>query len=369
MLIFIDSNIFFNNWYLKSPLFELLANYVSNECATVLISEVVCEEVNAKFHSERESAAKELFKAAQRATTFESNPKPAVVTAQEEKYDFRVILEGRFENLTVVPYDTVPHSQLVTRAVNSVRPFRENEKGYRDSLMWLSLIEYLKAGHSNRDGSELAFINANVNDFFQKAPTGFKLHADLETDLSKAGLSGKFRPFTSLKAFADEEIDKVLHSVRHEEFEEQFGSKMEELAANAAINYLQQMSLPATQEFLEDADLPRRCTRAIRKFAVEDYEGVEDPKVLHFSKLSDESLYVNYQFHLLTVGYTVEVSPEDYLANVDEFNEEFINIDVQERFVQMQTLRRIYFDASLTFAPISKEFTAISIDRAVARSL
>ena len=367
MLIFIDTNIFFNHWHLKAPLFELLANYVSNERATVLVSEVVCEEVTAKFQSERASAAKELTKAVRRATDFQSDPKPAVAPALDEVYDFQAILKARFENLTVVPYDTVPHSLLVPRAISSVRPFRENEKGYRDSLMWLSLLEHLKAKHSNR--GELVFINANSNDFFRTDPAGLKLHADLEADLSKAGFSGTFRPFTSLKDFADAEIDKVLHSIRHEEFEERLGSEMEDLAADAAIDYLQQMSLPVAQNFLEDAELPRRCARAIRAFTVEDHEGVEDPEVLSLSTLSDGSLYVQYRFNLLTCMYTVEVSTEDYWANVDEFNEEFINIDVQERLVQMQTFRRVDFDASLAFEPSSDEFTSVSIDRAVARPL
>lgn len=367
MLIFIDTNIFFNHWYLKAPLFELLANYVSNQRATVLVSEVVCEEVNAKFQSERSSAAKELTKAVHRATNFQSDPKPAVVPALDEGYDFRSILKARFENISVVPCDTVPHSLLVTRAINSVRPFRENEKGYRDSLMWLSLLEHLKTEHSNR--GELVFINANSNDFFRTDTTGLTLHADLEVDLSKAGFSGRLRPFTSLKDFADAEIDKVLHSIRHEEFEERLGSEMEDLAADAAIDYLQQMSLPVAQNFFEDAELPGRCARAIRTFTVEDFEGVEDPEVLSLSTLSDGSFYIQYRFNLLTVMYTVEVSTEDYLANVDEFNEEFINIDVQERLVRMQTFRRIDFDASLSFKPSSDEFTSVSIDRAVARPL
>ncbi|MBX3658472.1 MAG: DUF4935 domain-containing protein [Ramlibacter sp.] len=368
MLIFIDTNIFFNHWHLRAPLFELLANFVGNERATVLVSDVVCEEMNAKFRSERASAGKDLAKAIRRASDFQLEPQPIVAPALDETYDFREILKARFENLTIVSCDTVPHSLLVARAIGSVRPFRDNEKGYRDSLMWLSLLAHLRTEHSNR--GQLVFINANSNDFFRIDSTGLKLHADLEADLSKEGFSGTLRPFTSLKDFADAEIDKVLHSIRHEEFEERLGSEMEELAADAAIDYLQQMSLPAAQEFLEeDADLPRRCARAIRTFTVEDYEGVEDPEVLSLSTLSGGSLYVQYRFNLLTVMYTVEVSTEDYLANVDEFNEEFINVDVQERLVQMQTFRRIDFDASLAFEPKAEEFTSVSIDRAVPRPL
>lgn len=367
MLIFIDTNVFFNHWFLRAPLFDLLTNYVSNERATVLVSEVVCEEMTAKFRAERSSAAKELAKALRRACDFQRNPSATAVPALEENYDFRAILTAHFENLELVPFDAVPHSTLVPRAISAVRPFRDNEKGYRDSLMWLSLLSHLKEMHANR--GDLVFINANSHDFFRTDGTTLKLHADLEADLSKVGFTGTLRPFLSLKDFADAEIDKVLHSINHEEFEERFGSEMEDLASDTAIDYLQQMGLPAAQELLEDADLPRRCARAIRSFTVDDYEGVEDPEVLSLSALTAESLYVQYRFNLLTVMYTVEVSTEDYLANVDEFKEEFINIDVQGRLTQMQTFRRIDFDASLAFDPKSEDFTSVSIDRATPRPL
>lgn len=367
MLIFIDTNVFFNHWHLRAPLFDLLANYVSNERATVLVSEVVCEEMNAKFRSERTSAEKELAKALRRATDFQFDPKTIVAPALDEEYDFRVILAARFENLKIVSFDTVPHSLLVPRAISAIRPFRDNEKGYRDSLMWLSLLEYLRTKHSNR--GELVFINANSHDFFRTDSTELKLHPDLEVDLSKGGFDGILRPFNSLKDFADAKIDKVLHSIKHEEFEERFGDEMERLAADEAIDYLQKMSLPATQEFLEEAELPRRCARAIRSFEVEDFEGVEDPEVLSLSPLMGGSLYVRYRFNLLTVIFTVEVSTEDYLGNLDEFDEEFINVDVQDRLVQMQMCRRIDFDASISFEPKSEEFISVSIDRAVPRPL
>jgi len=127
--------------------------------------------------------------------------------------------------------------------------------------------------------------------------------------------------------------------------------------------------LPAAQEFLENAELPRRCARAIRSFTVQDYEGVENPEVVSLSALAGGSLYFQYRFNLLTAMYTVEVSTKDYMANIDEFDEEFINIDIQERLTKMQNFCRIDFDASLTFNPQSDEFTSVSIDRAVPRPM
>lgn len=367
MLIFIDTNVFFNHWYLKAPLFELLANYVCNEGATVLVSEVVCEEMNAKFRVERASAAKELTKALRRATDFQLAPSVTSAPALDETYDFRSILATRFEAIEFVSFDAVPHSALVPRAIGAIRPFRDNEKGYRDSLMWLSLVAHLKSVHANK--GDLIFINANSSDFFRTEGTALKLHSDLEADLFRQGFAGTVRPFTSLKDFADGEIDKVLHSIKHEEFEERFGAEMEDLAAETAVDYLQQMALPAAQELLEDADLPRRCARAIRSFTVEDAEGVEDPEVVALSALTGGSLYVQYRFNLVTVMYAVEVSTEDYLANIDEFDDEFINVEVQDRLTRMETFRRIDFDASLTFDPTSGEFTSVSVDRAAPRPM
>ncbi|MFZ2855154.1 MAG: PIN domain-containing protein [Rhodocyclaceae bacterium] len=364
---FIDTNVFFNHGFLRAPLFELLANYVSNEGATVLVSDVVCEEMNAKFRSERAAVTKELAKGLRRATDFQSKPTVPQALALDEAYDFRAVLTGRFKNLRFVPFESVPHALLVSRAINATRPFRDSEKGYRDSLMWLSLLSFMKEKYAGPE--DLIFINANANDFFKAEPTGTTLHPDLEADRVREGIAGNVRPFLSLKEFADAEIDRVLHSIKHEEFEDRLGNEMEELAAEAAISYLQQMPLPDGQKFLEDAELPRRCARALRSFSVEDYEGVEDPEVLSLSALAGGVLYVQYRFNLLTVMFTAEVSTDDYLASRDEFDEEFINIDVQERITQMQTFRRIDFDASFTFNPGLNEFTSIAVDQAVPRPL
>lgn len=367
MLIFIDTNVFFNHWYLRAPLFELLANYVSNEGATVVISEVVCAEMNAKFRAEQASAVKEFAKALRRVADFQLSTSATSEPSLDQDYDFRAVLTARFENLEFVPFDSVPHSTLVPRAIRAIRPFRDNEKGYRDSLMWLSLVAYLKSEYAN--SGEVVFINANSNDFYKAEGTSLKLHADLDGDLSKEGFAGNFRIFTSLKDFADAEIDKALHSIKHEEFEEHFGSEIERFAAAAAIDHLQQMALEDAQKLLEDADLPRRCARTIRSFSVEDHEGLEDPDVLSISALTDGLLYVEYEFNLLTVMFTVEVSTEDYLANIEDFNQEFINIDMQERLTQMQTFRRIDFDMSLTFDTKSEDFASASVNRVSPRPM
>ncbi len=91
----------------------------------------------------------------------------------------------------VLAYPTVAHQELVARALARKRPFAENGSGYRDALIWHSLLELLRAGES-----PFAFITANTRDFGE-APN---LHPDLAADLLAEGLDpANLRLFRTLE--------------------------------------------------------------------------------------------------------------------------------------------------------------------------
>ena len=239
---------------------------------------------------------------------------------------------------------------------------------YREGLK--ANVPYKKARYLKKSTArnlKLAFINANSNDFFDKAASGLSLHPHLMDDLTAHGVRVEIVPYTSLKDFITSEVDPVLHSVRHEQFEEEHGDEMEELASAAAERYLQDMAILEMQSFIEASGLPRHLTRLIRSFSVEDREGVEDPCINSLSALNDGSLYIGYGFNLLTVFYTVVVDLDDYLANREDFEEYFLNVDLSERSVTLDFFRRCDFEAGLVYRPGLNEFTSVSIDTASLR--
>jgi hypothetical protein len=67
----------------------------------------------------------------------------------EPDIEYRTYLLERFdENLgiDVLPWPGVGHERLVSRAINRIPPFDEKGGGYRDSLVWASVVELAMAG-------------------------------------------------------------------------------------------------------------------------------------------------------------------------------------------------------------------------------
>lgn len=49
MYLLIDTNIFFDNWFLNSPQFKLLGNFCNNTGIKVLLPQIVLQEVENKY--------------------------------------------------------------------------------------------------------------------------------------------------------------------------------------------------------------------------------------------------------------------------------------------------------------------------------
>ncbi len=363
--LFIDTNVFFNHWFLRSAHFNLISNYVKNESVTVLISEVVCLEMDAKFKSESEAAMRELARTQRRLSDFQSVASSLAPSSVSENYKFEEVLRDRFTRVEIIPFDAVPHSTLVHRAISATRPFRDGEKGYRDSLIWLSLLDYLKKLPRRRQ--RVFFINSNASDFYEKSDVAPALHSQLARDWEEAALDIDLRLYASLKEFVERDVDTVLHHVSHEDFEEEFGSEMESLAGDAGLDYLRVMPLADMRSLLEDGGVSVRCARTIFEFSVTDFEGVEDAEIVSLSRLDGRSLHAEYRFNLLTVIYDVRVPTSNFLANESDYEDDFINIEVEGAMTNMQFYARCDFEASFTYDKELKKFTSVSIDRAALR--
>lgn len=127
LMIFIDSNIFFNNWYLRNANFAVLANYLSNEGASLLLSEVVRQEVEAKFNAERDTLQKSLMKDLRRVEDFQQPPRPIVSPPFDDAFNFIEVVNDRFDSVELVGLDDVSNRDLVPRAINAKRPFRDGD--------------------------------------------------------------------------------------------------------------------------------------------------------------------------------------------------------------------------------------------------
>jgi hypothetical protein len=79
----------------------------------------------------------------------------------------------------VLPYPLTTHAELLRRDLDRRKPFNEKGRGYRDALIWESILE-LAAKSEN----EIVLVSRNAGDF---GKDGF-LHPDLAQDLIQRGL-------------------------------------------------------------------------------------------------------------------------------------------------------------------------------------
>lgn len=95
---------------------------------------------------------------------------------------------------TVLPTSKVDHDVLADREIRRIRPCKPDGKGARDTLMWLSLLDYLQTKPDSR-----VFLVSNDDDFRLGGRDRAKLHPDLVRDIEGADLDPDlFRIFSSL---------------------------------------------------------------------------------------------------------------------------------------------------------------------------
>jgi hypothetical protein len=78
-------------------------------------------------------------------------------------------------------------AQLLKRSIKRTKPFNKGDKGFRDTVIWLGVVELV------RKYNRVSFISANTTDYAD----GARLHDDLEADLKPVLPEGfQFKYFT-----------------------------------------------------------------------------------------------------------------------------------------------------------------------------
>jgi hypothetical protein len=170
--VVLDTTELRRDWLLVGFRMQLLATRASHSSLTVNVPASVLEELIA--HHERESvvAAQGHVKAVQAMSRLGLRGP----TEQFVPLDYRAYLVERFDEIlgfTTLTWPQVSHETLVGRAVHRVPPFDTKGGGYRDSLVWASVLELATAG------SDVVLVSADRG---FADPQG-ELHPDLKAEV------------------------------------------------------------------------------------------------------------------------------------------------------------------------------------------
>lgn len=205
MKIILDSSILIKDFRQIKGITVLLLENLKSLNYSLVIPEVVIEETINKYkealaeHSGKVQGSIKAIKILRNAF-WDDSYKPHDILKLVTEY--RNFLENHFKqySATILPIPQVPHNQLLSRDLNRKKPFSESGKGYRDALIWYSILDYAK---SNK--GEIVFISSNTNDFSNAEKVDW--HADLLKDIKElSNKSVKLTYYSNTTSFLEKYV-------------------------------------------------------------------------------------------------------------------------------------------------------------------
>lgn len=356
MLVFIDTNILYNDFYMKKIQFELIS-----KVGTIVLGEVVIDEACKKYR-ERLIESYNALKNDERSIN-ELIHKPlnfSSIDIESEAQEYRDFLEMySFENGMgeTVDYPTISHKDVVARAIMGKKPFKPDGKdGYRDYMVWLSCLELAK----RYTLEEIHFITQNISDFSADNKENKNLlHNDLLEDLKKYGIeSSRFYYWTNLKDFIERSIKPQIAVLENYEC-----IKMQIKSVIAHTDILQDFINNSIIGLdLSPYGLLFPCTNSFLKSI--DSSDVEIDEITDI----DEK---HYLIELKIDGICI-IEGEMLLSNYYELEKEYkqngwvMDIDVVERKdkdnITVQTMMQLYIHVNGKYCTSDKSISLLQID-------
>ncbi len=344
MIIFIDTNIFFNNWYLENANFKYLFNYLENTNSKLAISEIVCEEVDGKFKSEFSKIKNQYEDSFKRLNTFLQEKTFSTPNTFNIDYSFKKEVINSTDNTLFVNYNNISNEVLVNRAINRTRPFKDEDKGFRDTLIWLSFIQFLD---QETVDDRIAFISNNPTDFYDNSKTG--LHPDLLDDIKKMGLENEFNIYHSIKEFIDKEVDKEHNKYSPNQILEDFIYESENQIEDEISHFINFLPASESQSFLRNSEGELSTIPHITGFDFVIIEGTEDPELLNWAITNDSDLYIELYLNLRRVEFRFSIPITVYTNRKKYFDNSFFNIEEDEDVVTLSIIKRPHLNISFNF--------------------
>lgn len=142
-IIVLDTNAFTRDWLVTGLKFELLEHLGSIDYGppfTVCVPAVAFEELIANHGRAVAAAEGALINLQKERRDLGLGP----VVPETRAFDYPRYLAERFDErlgFTILPLPTTAHEELVRRAVNRVAPFDKDGDGYRDALIWATVVD------------------------------------------------------------------------------------------------------------------------------------------------------------------------------------------------------------------------------------
>ncbi len=134
----------------------------------LVVSEVSIREAGRQFRRKAAKAERDLGSEAATlrglgiSVEYDAEALDSGVERAGQGYEERLRQRLTEHGATILPLPDVSHDDLLERDLATRKPFNESGKGYRDSLIWEALLEYLAEAPP---GQEVVLVTGNSKDF------------------------------------------------------------------------------------------------------------------------------------------------------------------------------------------------------------
>lgn len=370
MKIIFDSNIFIADFNFKSSYFAILEDcLILDTSITVIILSVVLEEVINKYQERLLESWNQIQKPLYKFRDLAGNDSVSIHTLNLDIKDFVDLYKKNLHNslqklrCDYFNYPSVSHETLLRKDLSRKKPFSIEGKGYRDSLIWYSIIEIIQT--KSEDNEEIVFVTNNPKDFFEE--NSHNLHKDLLEDLSKNDINlDRIKCFANLKDLVEKlwnniPNNKLLSKIEIARIEEDYEFCLEDEIKYGLLDIKQDIIENEVKLQLEKI-IPREPQ--VSDLNLVNLDICDDLQIDKVFLLKDKSLFINFQAeYTLAVEFFIDKS-EYYSYYGDESIDVEIDDDDWNEYV-MSAHRYVSmiakFNAKLDIA--SKEFVLFEVEQ------
>jgi len=209
MRVVLDANVFISGRWGQSVAFSSLRKSALRVGLKVAIPLVVWDELLNKFDQEWSQLQNEYDRLRQSSILpVGTSLSPLPLSAEAARSGFETRLKAIAGDVAaeLIPYPSIPHADLAQREMRGRAPLHAKKSGYRDALIWYSVLDLLKRG----DGA-IGFVTENKHDFCGDGG----LHPDLRDDLRTLGRGGDdIQIYRSLQDLVAERVTPVLEHLK-----------------------------------------------------------------------------------------------------------------------------------------------------------
>lgn len=145
LFAFLDTTALHRAYTLRGTQWDSVEQAITLGLARVVTSDISVAEIVRQVGPEARELNNRLSAAARDAALFGVDLTPGAVPESEERWNtaFRKALEER--GIMINSHARPPHSEILARDLSTMPPFKKSGEGYRDTLIWLTFLEWLSA--------------------------------------------------------------------------------------------------------------------------------------------------------------------------------------------------------------------------------